>query len=69
MKLHPGPWRGRADPMSPKANPHWAAMFAAKRRAIDVALLKEVERAIAEEDRAKDAMRVNLARAFGRPPP
>ena len=53
----------------PKVNRHWALMFAAKRRAIDVALLKEAERAIAEEDRAKDAMRVNLARAFGRPPP
>ena len=41
-----GPWRGRADPTSPKANPHWAKMYAAKRRAIDIALLKEAEKMI-----------------------
>ena len=34
-----GPWRDRWDPTSSKANPHWAAMYAAKRRAIDRALL------------------------------
>ena len=64
-----GPWRGRANPMSPKANPHWAKMYLAKRRAIDVALLKEAERMIAVEERDKDEARDRLARAFGRPPP
>ena len=32
--------RGRWNPASPKANPHWARMYAAKRRALDVAILR-----------------------------
>jgi uncharacterized membrane protein len=67
MTAHPGPWRGRADPSSSKSNPHWARMYRAKRRAIDIALLKEAERMIALEERDKDEARDRLARAFGRP--
>ena len=49
-----------------KAN-RWTTMFAAKRRAIDIALLKEAERAIALEERDKAEARDRLAKAFGRP--
>jgi hypothetical protein len=44
-------------------------MYRAKRRAIDIALLKEAERMIALEEHDKDEARDRLARAFGRPPP
>ena len=70
--------RGRWDPTHPKANPHWARMYAAKRRALDVAVLREAERALAAEEASQrppmaqettieDAMRTEIARAFGRP--
>ena len=42
-----GPWRDRWDPTSPKANSWWAKMYAAKRRAIDRALLASMERELA----------------------
>ena len=75
------PWRGRrGDPASPKANPHWARMYAAKRRALDLAALREAERAIAAEEAGQrppmaqetaieieEDMRTEIARAFGRP--
>ena len=75
---NPGSSRGRGDPANPKANPHWARMYAAKRRALDVAILKEAERALAAEEASQrppmaqettieDAMRTEIARAFGRP--
>ena len=77
-----GPWRDRHDPTSPKANKHWSALYAAKRRAIDRVILAEAERAIPNETPvpepsqpqetpsvkfAVDDMRDEIARAFGRP--
>ena len=75
-----GPHKNRWDPASPKANPHWARLYAAKRRALDVSLLREAERAIAAEEATQrppmgrkthphlsDEARAAIARAFGRP--
>jgi hypothetical protein len=45
----------------------WLQRFGAKRRAIDRAILAELEQTIAAEERAADAMRQAIARAFGRP--
>jgi hypothetical protein len=51
----------------------WERQFGAKRRAKDRALLKEVEKQITLEERARpaypvnDELRVNIAKAFGRP--
>lgn len=53
--INRGPWRGRADPNSPKSNPHWAKMYAAIRRAKDIAILQECERQIAAEEEAAKA--------------
>ena len=67
-----GPRKDRWDPTSSKANPHWASMYAAKRRAIDRALLAEVERTIGAEPVMVDPradMRAEIAKAFGSPPP
>lgn len=58
-----GPWRDRHDPMSPKANPHWAAMYAAKRRAIDRALLAACERALAEVEQTGSVRTVEADQA------
>ena len=61
----------RWNPTSPKANPHWAAMYAAKRRALDRALLASMERELAEMEKPRqtDEERARIARAFGRPSP
>jgi hypothetical protein len=45
----------------------WAQRFGAKRDAIDRAILAELEQTIAAEERAADATRKAIARAFGRP--
>ena len=47
----------------------WERRFGRRRRAIDRALLEELERQIAAEEEARDAVerREALARVFGRP--
>ena len=74
--------RNRYDPASPKANSHWARLYAAKRREIDIALLKELERELPKvvdeptlnkftehmDGWIDDDIKTTIAKAFGRPP-
>jgi hypothetical protein len=50
----------------PKKN-DWQSRFGAKRRAIDRALLAEVEQQIAREEKDQRVSRETIAKAFGRP--
>lgn len=67
----------------PKVNLYWSRMFAAKRRAIDLALLEELERTLPEvvdkpsldkfvahmDEWVDNDIKAAIAKAFGRPPP